>query len=194
MLSSFLVTSLRILTFRAGPQDLPYEPRLSAPLALLAALANVLMLVQVLPLGAAILLALGMVAGMALITQAILRTRKLEARFHQTFAALVTTTALITFALVPLFAQLAPAMREISANPALLEQPDKLHLPQTVVFLMNLLNLWNFAVSASIFRHAANVGMGLGLVLALVAALTLLMFVAMLSLFAGALLGGAAAT
>lgn len=193
MFFQFLVVSLRMLVFRAGPQDLPYEPRMTAPLALLAALANGLMMVQVLPLGVAVLMAMAMVSGMALITRSILRARKLDARFHQTFAAFLATTAILTFALVPLFAQLAPAMRAISDNPALLEHPEQLPVSQGVVFLMNLINFWNFAVTASIFRHAANVGMGVGLLLALIAALVLLLFVAMVSMFAGALIGAAAA-
>lgn len=181
MLLQFFLTSLRILVFRAAPQDLPFAPRLSLPLGLLVALANTLMLAQVLPTGPSLFTGIAMASGMALITRLILRARKLEARFHQTFAAFAATTAILTFALVPLFAQLAPAMREIATDPTLLEHPDKLQLPSGVVFLMNLINLWNFAVTASILRHAANVTTGIGMMLALLAALSLFLFVAMVS-------------
>src|SRR3546814_4588943 len=38
MLASLFCATLRILFFRAGPQDFPYDPRLTAPLAVSAGL------------------------------------------------------------------------------------------------------------------------------------------------------------
>lgn len=192
MLASLFSATLRILFFRAGPQDFPYDPRLTAPLAVTAGLANGLMFMQVLPIGAALVMAIAMVGGMALGTRAVLRTRQLEARFHQTFAALLATNAALTFLLVPFFAQIAPMLRELAGNPELLEHPEKMTLPPGIAFIMNALNLWSFAVTASIFRHAANVSMALGLLIALVIAIGLLFFVAFAGSFAGMLFGGAA--
>ena len=191
MLASIFNATLRIVLFRAGPQDFPYDPRLTGPLAVTAAAVNGLLFVQVLPPLAALVMAAAMVGGMALATQAVLRTRKLEARLHQTLASLLATNALLTLLLVPLFMQVAPVLREVALNPALLEDPDKLKLPQGVAFLMNLLNLWSFVVTASIFRHAANVTMGIGLLIALIVAFVLLFFVAFAGSFAGALVGAA---
>src|SRR3546814_9616390 len=110
--SDLFSATLRILFFRAGPQDFPYDPRLTAPLAVSAGLANGLMFMQVLPIGAALVMAITMVGGMALATRAILRTRQLDARYHQTFAALLANNAALTFLLVPFFAQIAPMLRE----------------------------------------------------------------------------------
>src|SRR3546814_12943968 len=78
--SDLFSATLRILFFRAGPQDFPYDPRLTAPLAVSAGLANGLMFMQVLPIGAALVMAITMVGGMALATRAILRTRQPDAR------------------------------------------------------------------------------------------------------------------
>src|SRR3546814_2509380 len=96
--------------------DFPYDPRLTAPLAVSAGLANDLMFMQVLPIGAALVMAITMVGGMALATRAILRTRQLDARYHQTFAALLATNAALTFLLVPFFAQIAPMLRELARD------------------------------------------------------------------------------
>ncbi|NGY05833.1 hypothetical protein [Solimonas terrae] len=192
MFATLITATLRILFFRAGPQDFPYDPRLTAPLVVTAAVANGLMFVQVLPIGAALVMALAMVGGLALATRGVLRTRQLEARFHQTFAALLATNAALTFLLVPFFAQVAPTLRELASNPELLEHPEQFKLPQGIGFVMNALNVWSFAVTAAIFRHAANVSTALGLLISLVIAVALLFFVAFAGSFAGLMFGGAA--
>lgn len=185
---TFAVT-LRILGFRAGPQDFPFDPRLTAPLMLLAGLANFLVFVQVLPVVSSAAMAAAMIAATALVTRSVLRARDLLSRYNQTFNALLATAAALTFMLLPLFAQVAPSLREVAANPELLEQADALKLPQGVVFLMNLLNFWNFGVTAHIFRHAANVQLWVGVVIALIIAFVVLFFVAFAGTLAGVLVG-----
>src|SRR3546814_17364549 len=73
------------------------------------------MFMQVLPIGAALVMAITMVGGMALATRAILRTRQLDARYHQTFAALLATNAALTFLLVPFFAPIPPMLPETAS-------------------------------------------------------------------------------
>jgi len=192
MFATLITATLRVLLFRGGPQDFPYDPKLTAPLAVVAALANGLMFVQVLPVGAAAVMAIAMVGGLALATRGVLRARQLEARLHQTLAALLATNALLTFLLVPFFAQIAPTLRELASHPELLEHPEQVKLPQGVAFIMNALNIWSFAATASIFRHAANVSMALGLLISLAVAVALLFLVAFAGSFAGMLFGTAA--
>ncbi|MDD3763239.1 MAG: hypothetical protein PHP86_08130 [Nevskiales bacterium] len=189
MFAQTFAVSLRILLFRAGPQDLPYDPRQSLPLALIAGLANALIFAQVLPLASAVAMAAAMIAGTALVTRSILRARGLVERYTQTFNALMATAAVLTLLLLPLFMQVAPILRTLAASPELLEQPEALQMPQGVVFLMNLLNFWNFAVTASIFRHAANVQLWVGVIIALIIAFIVLFFVAFAGTMAGALFG-----
>ncbi|MFA5939087.1 MAG: hypothetical protein WC809_07000 [Sinimarinibacterium sp.] len=189
MFAQAFAVTLRILGFRAGPQDFPFDPRLTWPLALLAVAANFLIFVQVLPGASSAAMACAMVGGTALVTHSVLRTRGLLSRFNQTLNALLATAALLTLLLVPLFAQIAPALKEIAAQPELLENPEALKLPQGVVFLMNLLNFWNFAVTAHILRHAANVQLWIGIVIALIIAFVVLFFVAFAGTFVGALFG-----
>jgi hypothetical protein len=170
MLSQALNATFRILLFRAGPQDFPFAQGLMPLCIALAAGANALMLAQVLPVPMAIAMALAMVAAMALVTRSVLRARNLLNRYQQTFNALLATTAVLTLALLPAFVQMAPAVMQIAKNPQLLETPDAVKVPAFGVFWMNLLNIWNFAVTAHIFRHAAGVQMWVGLFIAFVAA------------------------
>ncbi|HEX4895241.1 MAG TPA: hypothetical protein VFV11_02800 [Solimonas sp.] len=191
MFAPALNVTLRILAFRAGPQDFPYDARLNRPILLLAILANVLVFAQVLPMLASVAMAAALVFGLVLVTRSLLRTRDLLNRYEQTINALLATTAVLTFLLVPLFTQVAPVLREIAQDPKLLENPEKLQLPGGVSFLMNLLNVWNLAVTAAIFRQAANIPFWGGILVALVAAFVVLMLVAFSGSLASALTGGA---
>lgn len=179
MLASIVNATLRILTFRAGPQDFPYDPKLTAPLVLLAALATGLQAMPLLPFAGAVAAAIATVAALAMATRFVLRMRQLDARFHQTFAALLATNAVLTLLIVPFASQLAPALHEISANPALIEHPEQMKatLPLGVTFLMLLLSFWSLLVNASIFRYAINVSYFAGLMIAFGVALTLQVFV-----------------
>jgi FtsH-binding integral membrane protein len=185
---SFRAT-LRILAFRAGPQDFPFDARLQTPLIALAMLANALIFSQVLPLATSLAMALAMVGATALVTRSILRTRKAPERFQQTFHALLATGATLTLLLYPLFVQVAPVLRELAAHPEQLETGTPIALPAPLVWASNLLNFWNFAVTAHIFRHAANVKLWLSFAIALLLAFVVLFLVAFAGTFAGALFG-----
>ncbi len=191
MLAQIIAVTIRLLGFRAGPQDFPFDPRLTLPLVGFAGLANLLVFVQILPLASAVAMAAAMIGGTALVTRSVLRARHVPERFNQTFNALLATTGVLTAALIPLFVQLVPGLQQIAGNPELLNDPEALQplLPQSAVFLMNLLNFWNFAVTAHIYRHAGNVSLWLGLIIALIAAFVVLFFVAFAGAIAGSLFG-----
>ncbi len=189
MYAQVFAATLRILGFRAGPQDFPFDPKLTVPLIAVTVLANALLFVQVLPFPTAVVMALAMVGGTALVTRSVLRARGLAERFNQTFNALLATSALVMLIMVPLFAQVAPILREVAAKPELLEEPEALRMPQGITFLMNLLNFWNFAVTAYIFRHAANVQMWVGVLIALIVAFIVLFCVIFAGSVAGVLFG-----
>lgn len=187
-----LNVALRVLVFRAGPQDFPYSPPLTQAVVPLAVLANYLVFAQVLPPLMSVVMALAAVAGMALVTRGLLRARQLENRSNQTINALLLCSALLTAALALPFSQVAPALLHLAQNPELINDPQALQMPQGPAFLMNLLNVWNFAVTVFIFRSSANIGTGMGLLIAVFAALAVGLLVIVCGSFAGALLGGAA--
>ncbi|MFP5358703.1 MAG: hypothetical protein ACLGHI_09650 [Gammaproteobacteria bacterium] len=178
-----------LLTFRAGPQDLPYLPQYTYRFCLAGGIPVFMVYSMALPPGLALVMAASTVLGMGLVTYLILRLRGLEPRFTQTFHALLASNGLLTLLMVPPFALVAPQIIELASNPDLLQDPQAARLPGGPVFLMNLLNLWNFAVTAGIFRHAANVAFGWGILLALLAAFSVLMVVLMLGILGGSLLG-----
>lgn len=189
MFNEALNATVRILFFRAGPQDFPYASSLRPVLLLLAAAANAFMFSQVLPPAMAIGIAVAMIGGMALVVRWTLRLRNLGNRFQQTFDALLATNILLTLALLPPFIQIAPQLLDLTKHPEALQNPDAVKLPAVPVLLMNMINFWNFAVTAHIFRHAANVNLWVGFVIAFVAAGIMLFIGVMGGTFTGALFG-----
>lgn len=178
--------TLKILFFRAGPEDLPYSEALTRVLLPAAVLANYLMFAMALPAGMAAAMAVAMLAGVALVTHGLLKARQLASRFNQTFNGLLATGTVLTLLLLPPFTQVAPILVKAAQNPQLLEHPENLGMPQGAVMLMNLLNLWNLAVSAHIYRSAMNVNYGVGILLALLAAFAALIVVVLSGSLAGA--------
>ncbi len=189
MFAEALNATVRILFFRAGPQDFPYANSLRPVLLLLAAAANAFMFAQVLPPSMAVGIAVAMIGGMALVVRWTLRLRNLSNRFQQTFDSLLATTLLLTLALLPPFKQIAPQMLELTKHPEMLQNPEAVKLPGMPVLLVNLLNFWNFAVTAHIFRHAAGVNLWVGFVIAFIAASIMLFIGVVGGTFTGALFG-----
>jgi hypothetical protein len=166
MLTKAMLITLRILVFRAGPEDFPYDqsPRLSLACMgfALVATAAFLSLRGSLPL--AVLGAVLNIGMLALAMRATLAARKLQNRFQQAFNALLTTTSVLTLLTLPFFAQLLPVAQELAAklakNPDLAQQPDQL-APMVsgvagsfMAFL--LLGLWQLAVIGYVFYKAAG--------------------------------------
>ncbi|MGH8456790.1 MAG: hypothetical protein ACRETW_06260 [Stenotrophobium sp.] len=191
MFAQTLNATVRILFLRAGPQDFPYAAGLTPVLTGLAIAANALVFSRVLPPAMALGVAAAMVAGMALVTRAILRLRNFANRFQQTFNALLATSAVLTLALLPGFTQLAPQILEIAKHPELIDKPGAVQISGIAVFFMNLINFWNFVVTAHIFRHAAGVNLWIGMLIAFIAAGVMLFIGLMGGSITTVLFGGA---
>lgn len=179
--------TLKIMTFRAGPAELPYSLDLTRALLPAAVVANFWVFAKALPLAMSVVMAIGMVAAIALATNGLLKARKMDNRFNQTFNALLLTGTLLNLLMLAPFSAVAPMLVKAAQNPQLLEHPEDLNLPQGAVMLMNLLNFWNFAVTAHIFRKAMEVNFGIGLLLALLVAFAALMFIMISGTMAGAI-------
>jgi len=174
MLTQAFWTSLRILVFRAGPEDFPYDPGptlgrvcLLAALAAFAALFGLMI-----PPFAAVAFAALTILALWLVSRSVLRMRGLENRLQQTFNALLLTNAVLTLLMLPPFARIAPLFldfyQQLRQHPELANQPQ--NWPQPAAgpsFVFDLLGLWQFVVCARIFGHGASVGPlgGLGLML-----------------------------
>lgn len=189
MFNEVLSATLRILFFRAGPQDFPFAVGIRPALLLLATVANALVFGQILPTSMALGIAVAMLGGMALVVRWTLRLRNLSSRFQQTFDALLATTLLLTLAAVIPFSQVAPQLLELTKNPEALKNAEAAKLPAMPVLMMNLLNFWNFAITAHIFRHAANVPIWVGFLIAFVAGSIMLFIGVIGGTFVGALFG-----
>ncbi len=168
--------TLRILGFKAGPQDFPFSLPLMQALPPLAILVTYLEYRFTLPPAVSLAQALAAVAALAFFTYQLLRLRALTARFQQTFSALLATGIVLTLLLLPAVAILAPTVKQIAADPDLI---GKLQVPAVPTLMAALLSLWNLAVSAHIFRNALNIGPGLSVLTAVMGALFVTAFAAL---------------
>lgn len=180
MFAQVLSATLRILSFRAGPEDFPFDAsrRLTAICLIFALLVNTLFVALLSPLIFAFVSAAMNVGLLALLTRSALAARKLDNRFQQTFNALLLTTSLLTLAMTPFWAQLAPILLEIarlaSKNPDLLNHPEQWpQMSGLANFLLAALGFWQIAVIGHIFYRAAG-GMALFMLIATVVLLLVL--------------------
>jgi hypothetical protein len=176
MFNQAAIVALRILLFRAGPQDFPHAPQLVVPLPMIATAAYFAVFAILLPVGVSLVIALASVGALALVTHSLLSARGKVARFQQTYHALLASGALLTLASIPAMSALAPALSQIAADPELLKQPGAVQAPAAASLLLNALNIWNLAVYAHIFRHATEVRLWTGLLIALFVAFSVLLF------------------
>lgn len=183
-----LVTTLRILVFRAGPQDMPYSPTLTRVLLSFAAISNLLLFGLLLPPLGAALMAVASVLGLVIATELILRPRGLTNRVSQTLSALLATGTIINLLMLIPASVLAPHLIELAKHPELLKQPNQLKLPSGPVLGVDALNVWAFIVSANIYRQAAGSRALGGIGFAILASVVVLVLVFFVSIVVSALI------
>lgn len=193
MLLQTASTALRILGFQAGPQDLPYAPRLTAPLLGLAVGSHLAIYLQLMTLGVALAMALAMVGGTALVVRTVLRARALDNRYTQTYHAMLATSTILTLLLLAPFSAMAPKIAQVAANPELLQQPDQLGVPRGAALLADILFFWGVAVTTHIFRHAAGVRLAWAGLIAVAGTFSVMFMMVFAGSVAQALLGPGAA-
>lgn len=147
---------LDLLSLRRGPQDLPHAP----PLAVAAVLAVLLVeswssraLGVAASLGPALVLS-GVLA--LAIPWGVLRLRGLQARFWQTALALAGTGLVFALLALPLMLAMGPVD---PANPA--------SIPPMLGWAIVLLAGWRLVVAGHIWRHAMDVPLPSGVLIAL---------------------------
>lgn len=168
-------TTSRILGFKAGPQDFPFAPQMTQTLAPLAVLAMYLEYRYTLPPATSFAQSVAALGALALFTWQLLRLRNLQARFQQTFNALLATGTALTLLLLPAVAMLAPTVKQLAEQPDLM---GTIQVPVLPTLLAAFLSLWNLAVSAHIYRHALNIGAGMSVTAALLGSLFVTAFAA----------------
>ena len=81
------------------------------------------------------------------------------------------------------------ASPELAANP---EAPVPTDIPGLPVMIMNVLNIWNFLITANVYRHATDRGFAMGLLYSLMSSGVVLATVLSFGLLLGGLgIGGA---
>lgn len=190
MLTQAAAAAIRIVLFRAGPQDFPYAPPLVASVPVVAVGAYGVLFACLLPGPFAIVLSLLLVASLAIVTRALLNVRGLSARFQQTFHALLAGGVVLTIVSLPPVVALAPTLEKVAANPELMNNPQQIQGPAWATFLLNIITLWALAVFANVFRHALNAPLWAGPLLALFVGFSVLTLALLFLRVVALLLGG----
>lgn len=168
MLNELFKVTVRLLQFRAGPQDFPFSLQLTRTVVLVSLGVSYLQYRLTLPPLVAVIHAIVTLAVLAGCTWQLLAWRKLASRTQQTINSLFATGSALTVLLLPLLSAIAPQMVEMAANP---DRVATQTLPTLPMLGVMVLSFWSLAVSANIFRHALNLNMGMGLVVSLLAAM-----------------------
>ena len=188
MLTQVARATLRILLFRAGPQDFPFDPGLTRVLVPLAILVNFLLAAITLPPVLAIVAAVITVYALSFSTRTMLRLRQVENRYDQTFHALLATSSVMSALVILPTAKLKPQIMLLAQKPELMNNPDAL-LPPGLALSLLLLLTWNFIVTASIYRQAAGFRMPLAVLAALLISISLQVFVSLATSTIGSVFG-----
>lgn len=178
MLNQAAATALRMLLFRAGPQDFPFAEGLTRVLASLAVLAAFLQFRLTLPATQALVHALATIAALAGFTLLLLQARGLANRHPQTLNSLFATDIFFTPLMLGPVAAMAPHLLRIAENP---EAAQDASVPAGPALLWIVLASWNFLVSAHIYRHALNTHFGVGALVAMLAAIVTVSFASAVS-------------
>jgi len=174
-----LATALRILLFRAGPQDFPYSESLARTIVPVAAMMLFLQYRLTLPPLQAIVQAFASLGVLAAFSYAMLQRRGLLNRLRQTLDSLFLTDAFMILFLLPPLSAIAPQMIRLADNPDLARTESLPPLPALAVMAVSM---WNFLVTAHIYRHALNTHFGTG---ALTSLLSTLVTVSVATLISG---------
>lgn len=166
LLQQAAVVAARISIFRAGPQDLPYAPALTQLTLPVVVVAAFLQYRLTLPDLQAVVHALAWVAALSLFTFALLQSRGLVNRLRQTLDSLFLTSAGMGLLVLAPFSAIAPHLLRIADNPELTRTEPVPPLPALAFIAVSL---WNFMVSAHIYRHALNTHPAVGALVALLA-------------------------
>ena len=165
MLTQAFSATLKILLFRAGPQDFPYteDPRLTRGCFAAAIAAGTLFFTLSMPLLQALLASIIAVAVLGMFTRMVLRLRGLDNRLPQTLNTLLALGTLLLVLLRLPVSVLMPDMlayvAQVNQDPSLLDKPDRIpQFPLLPSLLADLLSIWFVAVTAHVFRQAANLG------------------------------------
>lgn len=159
-----LRVTVDILLLRRGPQDMPANWNLLAVLGALYLIVHLGQALTLAPIGPALLQAVIATALLALYARVALHIRQRLARLLQTLSALFAVGIVAAVVLLGPTAAMGAALQQMaqaSSPQAAVELPIFAALVTLVVFV------WLLIANGHIFRHALDVPMGMGVLIAL---------------------------
>jgi hypothetical protein len=145
--------------FRRGPQDVPHSPSLLGGLVVASFVLDLALMTRLESFGAAFVrVVIGLVAALVL-PQIALKLAKLEARWVQTASALLAASIAFTLLSIPI-------LLGVGKMP---EKPEDVTAAQFMLTWVALfVSAWQLAVRGHILRHALNLPLRLGVLVAVI--------------------------
>ncbi|MDN5938354.1 MAG: hypothetical protein L0H83_06795 [Salinisphaera sp.] len=167
MFSQTVAVTVDLLRLRRGPQDLPADWNL---LAMLAGAYFIVTFAQVLvaaPTGVALLQALLATVVLAGYVRAVLGSRGRVARFAQTLAAMYAVGIVLTLLMLGPTATLAPFLTSLAQGTAQQSAAAAPTAPTLGMLAYMIIGVWGLVVFGHVYRHALDIGLGIGVLVAL---------------------------
>jgi hypothetical protein len=171
MFNAVIAATLRLLTFRAGPQDFPFSatPGLTRSCVIFAIVAMALPEMTISSAPGALIFGLTMVLAIFWFLRVLLRLRKLENRFQQTFNSLLCVISALSLLTLPARNAAAPTIRAMQQklvdDPTIGESGDRFMallndmqgaVPQAASFMISVIGLWQLIAVTRLLRHASD--------------------------------------
>lgn len=164
MLASLVRTTIDILLLRKGPQDMPVANEALIQAAALYVLANSAALATLsVPIIGAVLMAMLALGVPVIFAWLLLRLTGFANRFVQTLAALLATEAVFTLLLLGPLSVILP-YAQIAAETG---TPPEVMLPGLMSYAVLGLIIWAVVVMGHILKHALDIAMTGGVLIAL---------------------------
>lgn len=164
MFAQTLRVTVDIVLLRRGPQDVPASWNLLAVLAAVYLIAHFAQALTLAPPGSALLQAVLATLLLGLYVRAALQVRERVPRLAQTLIALFAVGTVATVLLLGPTAAMGPAVQAMAEGSDMqsVEQP-----PIPALLAAAVLSVWRLVVYGHIYRHALDMSLGLGVLVAL---------------------------
>ncbi len=164
MIAQTVRVTVDMLLLRRGPQDLPADWSLLGALAVVyfsTAFAQVRTAAETVP---ALLQALLATVLLAVYVRAVLQMRGLLPRYVQTLSGLFAVGIVMTLLMLGPTAALAPFLESLAQA----SEPEQVPQPPALVLLAYfVIGVWALVAFGHIYRHALDVSLGVGVLVAL---------------------------
>lgn len=171
MLSQAVAATVKLLLFRGGPQDFPFSAgrALTAGCIAFAIAALALPRLAVTNVLAGVAFGAAVVLSVFVFVRLMLRLKRLENRFQQTFNAMLCAQGALVLLTVPAWVAVLPTLtamqQKLLADPTIADSPQRIAalqaemqaaMPPSATFMIFVVFLWQLMMAARVLGKATD--------------------------------------